>query len=101
VFSLDPFRVPPTTYAHTHDPEKITSLTSPLFDPMFYRLKAYMPVRHIEMEFPDLRLRYEPYTNFNERTIKMLAFLREVNNGGPLPQLFYMNSRVGDHYGEI
>ena len=68
---------------------------------MFYRLKYYMPLRQIEMQVPGLRLRYEPWTNKNERTIRMLAFLREINEGGPLPQLFYMNSKVGDHFGEV
>ena len=101
VFTLDPFRVPPATQAHTADEEKITSLSSAMSDPMFYRMKSYMPLRQLEMQVPGLRMKYEPYTNKHQRTMSTLAFLREMNEGGPLPQLFYMNAIIGEHFTEV
>jgi hypothetical protein len=100
---MDPFRVPPLTYAHSADDDKITSLTSPMLDPWFYRVTYYGPLKQIEKEFPDLSLKYEPWWNsvqgfYDERTFRMLDFLREVEQGSNIPQIFYMNSRVGGDF---
>jgi hypothetical protein len=92
VYSLDPMRVAPVTYAHSQEDEKITALCSPMFSPLFYRMKSYMPLRKVETQFPELRLKYEPWNDDgNERTMRLLHFMRELHEGSNLPQIFHMN----------
>ena len=81
---------PGSAWLHVQGP-KITMITQCVDYPPFTLQRHMEKFRHLEGEYPGLKISYEPYAQEEHRTKSLLLFLDHIDNPEThLPQIFLL-----------